>query len=355
MLRQHVVVERLVLVVVIPVAQIDRRNAVDDALRDIAFHIVIIVGFGAQAEEHVAPHDRPEAVLLADRAHTLQMPAQQRKAVGLSVFQQILPQSHAVRLVHADVDAVCAHARAHRADLRLDERIRPLVVDHQDVHLVAQRRVVLPLQKLAHVSQRLDAGHQLHARLGRVSVQRPQVILRIASAQIAQRRVLRHLVGVLRVEHQQVHAQAGKLVDAAAHGLRLHHRAARAVHHRAAGGKVPLLAHGKRRPPLAHAAAQQEKAARKRIFVLRGDPGCAALQRHAKPLARRHVHRKRKPHARHALCARAGLLNRFRCKHGDSSINMMFLISYHYTGQSVNTQQFIFKRAEIWYSEHQRI
>ena len=75
---------------------------------------------------------------------------------------------------------------------------------------------------------------------------------------------------------------------------------------------MPPLAHRQGRSALAHAAAQQEKAARQRAFVLRLNPGRAARQRHAKSLARRNLYGKRQLHARHALGARTGLFNRFR-------------------------------------------
>ena len=128
-LGDHAVVEGLAVVVVVPVAQVDRRQAVDDLLRDDGLLVVVVVLARAQAEEHVAPHDRPEAVAPAQRDDPAQVAAQQRETVGLPVAEQVLPQPHAVRLVHADVDAIRAHAGAQRAQLRVDERVGPLVVD----------------------------------------------------------------------------------------------------------------------------------------------------------------------------------------------------------------------------------
>ena len=268
-LGKHVVVEGLVRVIVIPVAHRHvGRQAADDAVRHDGLRIVIVAAGTAQAEEHVAPHDWLQPLRPADVRDAPQVAGKQLKAVRRPVDGVIPPQPHAVRLVHADVDAARAHAAAHRPDLRLDEGVRLRLVGQQHVRQIAQGRRVAPLQKLRQVRQRLDAGHQLHAQRGGIRVQPAQLCLRVAAAQIAEGRILRHLKGVLGVEHQQVHAQRGDPVDRAAHGLHLHHGAAGHVQHHAARFEAALLADLLRRPALAHGAREQEKPARQGVDVV---------------------------------------------------------------------------------------
>ena len=266
------------------------------------------------------------------------MAAEQLKAVGRAVLEQVAPQPHAVRLVHADVDAIRAHAGAQGAELRVDERIGALVVNHQDVALVAQGRAAVPLEELLHVPQRLDAGHQLHARLRGVIVERAQLLLRIAPAQVALKRVFRHGIGVLRVEHQQVHAQRGERVNQPARGVGREHRPAGDVRHHAAGGEAPRLMDGKRIAPLAHTAREQEQRAGEGGFILGENLGVIALERDGQPLPGGTALRgegvgERK--ADHGLHAAAGGGNGFFVKHRADSFggcSAAFLIFLHYTG-----------------------
>ena len=127
--------------------------------------------------------------------------------------------------------------------------------------------------------QRLNAGHQLHTHALRIGIDLAQLILCVAAAQITEIWILRHFVGVLGIQHQEIHAQRGQLVDIALDRPHRHHRAAGHIHHRAHGMEMTFLLHVQGQGVLLHRTSRQKEAAAQSTQVLSGN--AAALRRHA--------------------------------------------------------------------------
>ena len=106
MLGQHLVIEGLVRVIIIPIAHFQiLRDHVNDALRNVRFHIIVIVDFRPQTEEHVAPHHGLVMILAANLHDPVQVTVQNAEAILNAVLFHVPAQTDAVRLVHADVNA----------------------------------------------------------------------------------------------------------------------------------------------------------------------------------------------------------------------------------------------------------
>ena len=124
-------------------------------------------------------------------------------------FPQVGPQSDAVGLVHADVDALGAVRRRRGGDHPAQEGIRLLAVGQEDLPVVRVLAHSGPVEHLPQVAQGLDAGHELDAQQVRVVVQPAQLLHGVLPPLVAEIGLLRHLVGVLGVHHAHVHAHEG--------------------------------------------------------------------------------------------------------------------------------------------------
>ena len=245
MRAEHGVVVRLVKAVIIPVNQ-RRIVGYAPAHRRVygAVRPVILAAPG-QAEEHVAPQHRPEAIAPGQQAHAFKMPQKQLRAVGIAVLLQIAAQPQHVRLVHADVDVFRAEAAAQLGKDRLDQPLRPLLVQQQDVvniHIIAHG---VPLEGLLHVRQRLNGGNQLDPQRRGVAVQRRQLVVRIALPPIAEIGIVLQREHVLHIQLQRAVAHPRQHAQQPLYALHARHSVARAVQHGAQTFKGGLLPQGK--------------------------------------------------------------------------------------------------------------
>ena len=102
----HVAVEVRLVVIVIPIDELhvpgDFR---DDVGRDDAVAVVVVAGFGAEPEIHVAPDHRAKAALAAEVAHAGEVVVEDVERALLAVELLEPARADAVRLVHPEVDA----------------------------------------------------------------------------------------------------------------------------------------------------------------------------------------------------------------------------------------------------------
>ena len=194
------VVERLVVVVIIPIYQRHvRGRGVYYRLGDLdVVLVVIIVGAGA-AEIHVAPHHWLKAVLSGQRAHALHMAQHNVKALVIAVLFQVPAQAQIHGFVHAQVYFFRAVACAAPAQHGLDQPVGFLVPGQQHIRRIPQRRAAFPMQKTFQMPQRLDAGDQFDAQRRRPTVQRTQILGAVPSPLVAEKRIFRQRIGILRI------------------------------------------------------------------------------------------------------------------------------------------------------------
>ena len=93
-------------------------------------------------------------------------------------------------------DAAVTTDSADEICARDDVRIHPLVARQQNIIRVKMRPVFRPALDGVQMRQRLDAGHDRHTALVGICVQFTQFGLRVASAHIAEVRLVRYLIGV---------------------------------------------------------------------------------------------------------------------------------------------------------------
>ena len=101
-----------------------------------------------------------------------------------------------LRLVHTEMDRPAGERRGKAPEHMVNERIHPLVAHQQNIIRVKMRPVFRPALDGVQMRQRLDAGHDRHTVLVGICVQFTQLGLRVASAHIAEVRLVRYLIGV---------------------------------------------------------------------------------------------------------------------------------------------------------------
>ncbi len=92
------------------------------------------------------------------------MAAEQLEPVRRAMLEEIVAQPHAVRFVHADVQAAAADALPDGPDLCFDEVVGGFLIRQKNRRLIFQAPAGLPLQKVAQMGQRLNAGDQFNAK-----------------------------------------------------------------------------------------------------------------------------------------------------------------------------------------------
>ena len=101
-----------------------------------------------------------------------------------------------LRLVHTEMDRPAGERRGKAPEHMVNERIHPLVARQQNIIRVKMRPVFRPALDGVQMRQRLDAWHDRHALFFGVGIQFAQLGLRVASAHIAEVRLVRYLIGV---------------------------------------------------------------------------------------------------------------------------------------------------------------
>ena len=81
------------------------------------------------------------------------------------------------------------------------------------------------------VAERLDTRHHLNPERVGIIVHAPDVRLGVSAAHIAEIRVSLDLIGILRVEHEKIHAEQRHIPDQPHDGLRLFHGVPGSVEH----------------------------------------------------------------------------------------------------------------------------
>ena len=230
----HLLVERGVLVVVVPVAEADVVGDLRGELgRALGPQVVVVAGLRGGAEPHVAPHLGVDADLAAHVGEALDVLQHDVEDLLLAEALPELALAEAPGLVEPEVDRPRADVLVPEAEHLLDEDVALLLPREEDAVDVAQRLVGLPAEDLLEVAERLEAGHELDAERGGVVVDRADVGRGEAAAQHAEVGLARQLVDVLGVEHRVVVAEDGEALEAGLGVVDRHHGVAREVDHHA--------------------------------------------------------------------------------------------------------------------------
>ena len=222
--RDPVGVERLVLVIIVPVDQLDLlRNIVGHFFGNDALLVVVVVTLAAAAEEHVGPHHRLEAMFPAEGHHVLQVAVDDVETGFLAVKCLEFPVADAVRFIHAEVDSAAADAVLPGHQHLFDECIRSGLIHQENPVDIVDRAVAGPAEHLLQVCQGLDAGDHFNAQTGRVVVDLPDLRQAVVAAHGAKKRFALDMVGLLRVEHHRVVAEDRQAVQIRLHVVDRHH------------------------------------------------------------------------------------------------------------------------------------
>ena len=225
---------------IIPIHQMDiLRHQLLDLLRNFTkLRVLIEIGkvvAARQTEEHIAPHQKLEVILLCHLRNSAQMLHQDAEAIPVAVQRQIFAETKQIGLVHADVHDVGAEAFTQRAEHPLDQFIGALVTGQQDIGRVMNFPIDRPVKQGVDMGQRLDARNDLHILCRRVGVDLLQLRLAVPSAQMAEIGIIVHLIGVLHIKMQRIAAELCGQIDPALDALHRHDGVARAVEHCAKG------------------------------------------------------------------------------------------------------------------------
>ena len=234
MKAQHSLVGLRIMVVVIPV---NHGQVIAGFI--LLFPFVIfrnaVVGavLGCQVEEHIAPHHGLQTVFSAKLLYFFQVTFHDGKTVGKAVFFQILAETQAVSLVHAKMYFLCADTLGEVFQHALDEGIGLLFLGKQVVSVVLQTVADRPAKEGAQMCQSLDAGNQANAEELAVSIALFQLLFGKSSAESAEIRIFRKLVGILGVKKDLVHTQESHGADHAFQHIRCRNTVSGAVRHSA--------------------------------------------------------------------------------------------------------------------------
>ena len=203
-------VEFLIKVIVVP---IDRLHVVGDQLRCIrrepAQVCAVIITAAELPEEHITPHHGLQPQLPDDLHHPCQMLLHDLLTWDQPVLRQIPPSSQVPRLVHADVDALGPEGLHRRLDQVLNKLIGLLPADEKGLIVFLDVVEGRPFQHVDQMGQRLDTGNHLDSKEIRIVVALPELFFRIAGPHIAEIRLLRHVVAVLAVHHEDIQPHHG--------------------------------------------------------------------------------------------------------------------------------------------------
>ena len=144
-------------------------------------------------------------------------------------------------LVHAQVDPLGAVGGGGGPDHLLQDHIGLFQVGLDDLAVLTDMVVGGPAHDPVQVAQGLDAGDQLNAKVIGVVVQVLQLVVGIAATLVAEEGLLRDLVGVLGVHHDQIQALQRHFPQEALQGSGMDDRVAGAVEHDAHGLESGLL------------------------------------------------------------------------------------------------------------------
>ena len=165
-------IKPFVFVVVVPVDQIHvLGSSFDDLFRHLPFQVVVVPGLRSQPEVHIAPHHGAQPVTAQDLHDPVQMPADDGKAVLITMLLQEMPQPQIHCLVHAYMDPFGTEGTGDGGDHGFDESVGLFVVAEKDAGRVGDRLHLLPAEGVFQMPQRLDAGDQLDAQGKRIVVQ----------------------------------------------------------------------------------------------------------------------------------------------------------------------------------------
>ena len=202
--QNHVIIKFSRIRVIIPIYHRDiRRNLFDNLLWEIKLTVDKITAVG-KTEKHILPHHRLIAVFTGDFANLIQMPEQKRISVAEAVFVQIFAESHAVRLIHPDVDSTGTDASRKGRKHMVDQLIGSVVIQKKNIVAILNLPVFAPAERRIQMRQRLNARDKLDSDGSRIIIELAQLRGRITTALIAEIRLLFHLIRILGIEHRQI-------------------------------------------------------------------------------------------------------------------------------------------------------
>ena len=226
---EHAVIIRFFTMVIVPIGKRDVFGHAGAHLLGNVYAPSVILPVTEQAEEHIAPHMRLEAVFFRDLRNLVEMSFQQFEAIGKAVLVEISSKPYHMRLVHADIDVAAGEIFREGRKQFIDKRIRLFLVDQQNVVYVGNLPETRQLYGTGEMREGLDTRNQLDPVRRRVQIQFLELRARIAPAQISEIRLAFHLEGVLRIKLQRVIPHFLQTVDHALHRFGLHNPVSRTV------------------------------------------------------------------------------------------------------------------------------
>lgn len=159
-----------------------------------------------------------------------------------------------------------------------DEGEGLLLTGQQDLRGVLDLGIAIPAEHLGQMAQGLDARDELDPHQGRVVVDLPDLLARITAPEIAEERLVRQLIGLLGIEHQDVVTRQGHPTKPFFHIGDLRDGVARAIVHDPVGIERRLLPDDR---PLETGQERADNPSRGRDVGASGDPAAvpSTLQR----------------------------------------------------------------------------